>query len=148
MAERAAPLPSRNLELSVLEARSRFVQLVRFAALAHQITTITDGGRQMAVIAPVDALRTDDPRHSEPPRGAKAAEGWIRRIEEVRTEVRRQHERRIAELEQAVEELWRTLDDLQPPRTNPDVDALRVLHGEIRRPRADQPAQVQRPIEP
>jgi PHD/YefM family antitoxin component YafN of YafNO toxin-antitoxin module len=136
MGEPAAPMPSRSLELSVPEARSRFVQLVRFADLTHQITTVTDGGRPVAVIAPAGALRADENRRDDRSGGSRTAEGWLRRIEQVRTEVRRQHERRIAELEQAVEQLWRALDDVQPPRTNSDVDALRVLHGEIRRPPA------------
>jgi antitoxin (DNA-binding transcriptional repressor) of toxin-antitoxin stability system len=55
MAEPAAPIPRPRLELSLLEARTRFVQLARLANLTRQSTIVTEGGRPVAAIVPVDA---------------------------------------------------------------------------------------------
>ncbi|WP_433294336.1 hypothetical protein ACQP2F_32835 [Actinoplanes sp. CA-030573] len=139
MAQPAAPLPDRRLELTLPEARPRFTQLVRLATLNQQITTITDAGRPVAVIAPPDRVRgPGEPTADATPRPTPA-EGWIRRIEQVRAEVRRQHQSRITELETALHEAWQALDALQPPGKDPRIDALRVLHGDIRRARPEQP---------
>ncbi|UQU61237.1 hypothetical protein COUCH_19405 [Couchioplanes caeruleus] len=56
MAEPAAPIPRPRLELSLLEARTRFVQLARLANLTRQSTIVTEGGRAVAAIVPVDAV--------------------------------------------------------------------------------------------
>ena len=53
MAEPAGPVPRPRLELSLLEARTRFVQLARLASLTQQTTIVTDGGRPLAAIVPV-----------------------------------------------------------------------------------------------
>ena len=122
MAEPATPLPHPRLELSLVEARTRFVQLARLAGLTNQTTVVTDDGRPLAAIVPIGATRPDRPN--------PAAAGWIRRIDKLRAEFRRQH----VGLEQALEDAWQELDRLRPPGTDRDVDALRTAHADLRRP--------------
>lgn len=129
MAQPATPNPDPTLVLSLAEARNRFVQLARMAALNQQVTVVTDGGRQIAVIAPPRVL--NDERSANP----GTAQGWLRRIDQVRAEVRRQLEQRTTQLEQALDEAWLLLDGRHPAGTDRDVDALRVLHADVRRPR-------------
>jgi len=124
MAEPAVPLPHPRLELSLVEARTRFVQLARLAGLTQQTTVVTEGGRPLAAIVPVEGSRP------EPERPNPAAAGWIRRIDKLRAELRRQH----AGLEQALEEAWRELDRLRPPGADREVDSLRAAHADLRRP--------------
>jgi antitoxin (DNA-binding transcriptional repressor) of toxin-antitoxin stability system len=122
MAEPATPLPHPRLELSLVEARTRFVQLARLAGLTQQTTVVTEDGRPLAAIVPIGATRPERP---------SPAAGWIRRIDTLRAELRRQH----VGLEQALEEAWRELDRLRPPGTDKEIDALRTAHADIRRPR-------------
>ena len=122
MAEPAVPITRPPLELSLPEARSRFGQLARLASLAQQTTVVTDGGRKVAAIVPINHLRDDDDRPSA------AAAGWLRRIERVRADLRRQH----TALEEALEQAWRELDRLGPPGADRDIDALRAAHSGIR----------------
>jgi len=122
MAEPATPLPHPRLELSLVEARTRFVQLARLAGLTQQTTVVTEDGRPLAAIVPVGATRP------EPERTNPAAAGWIRRIDKLRAEFRRQH----VGLERALEEAWRELDRLRPPGADREVDALRTAHADIR----------------
>lgn len=129
MAQPAAPNPDPTLVLSLAEARNRFVQLARMAALNQQVTVVTDGGRHIAVIAPPRVL--DDKRPANP----GTAQGWLQRIDQVRAEVRRQLEQRTTQLEQALDEAWQLLDGRHPAGTDRDVDVLRVLHADVRRPR-------------
>jgi antitoxin (DNA-binding transcriptional repressor) of toxin-antitoxin stability system len=123
MAETATPLPHPRLELSLVEARMRFVQLARLAGLTQQTTVVTEDGRPLAAIVPIGA--------AQPERPNPAAAGWIRRIDQLRAELRRQH----GGLEQALEEAWRELDRLRPPGADREIDALRAAHADIRRPR-------------
>jgi antitoxin (DNA-binding transcriptional repressor) of toxin-antitoxin stability system len=132
MAEPAAPIPYQSLQLSVLEARTRFPQLIRMATLNHQITTITDAGRPIAVIAPPDAVRAGEPAIPGRVPGPGAAAGWARRIEQVREDVRRQHEGRVKQLEQALDQAWQAIDAMT--RTaDADIEALRIAHADVRR---------------
>ena len=124
MAEPATPLPHPRLELSLVEARTRFVQLARLAGLTNQTTVVTEDGRPLAAIVPTGAPRPD------PERPNPAAAGWIRRIDKLRAEFRRQH----VGLEQALEDAWRELDRVSPPGTDKQVDALRAAQADIRRP--------------
>jgi antitoxin (DNA-binding transcriptional repressor) of toxin-antitoxin stability system len=121
MAEPATPLPHPRLELSLVEARTRFVQLARLAGLTNQTTVVTEEGRPLAAIVPVGA--------TQPERPSQAAAGWIRRIDKLRAELRRQH----GGLERALEEAWRELDRLRPPGVEKEIDALRAAHADIRR---------------
>jgi antitoxin (DNA-binding transcriptional repressor) of toxin-antitoxin stability system len=121
MAEPATPLPHPRLELSLVEARTRFVQLARLAGLTNQTTVVTEDGRPLAAIVPI----RPDPERPNP-----AAAGWIRRIDKLRAEFRRQH----VGLEQALEDAWGELDRVSPPGTDKRVDALRTAHADIRRP--------------
>ena len=123
MAEPATPLSHPRLELSLVEARTRFVQLARLAGLTQQTTVVTEDGRPLAAIVPIGA--------TQPERPNPAAAGWIRRIDKLRAELRRQHEG----LEQALEEAWRELDRLRPPGADREIDTLRTAHADIRRAR-------------
>ncbi|MET8154432.1 type II toxin-antitoxin system Phd/YefM family antitoxin [Actinoplanes sp. NPDC049668] len=120
MAETAAPTPHPRLELPLAEARARFVQLARLAGLTRQTTVVTDGGRPLAAIVPVTGAVAE--------RSDGAAAGWIRRIEKLRAELRRQH----VGLERALEQAWRELDRLSPPGADARLDALRTAHADVR----------------
>jgi hypothetical protein len=126
MAEPTVPQQRRPMELPLVEARARFVQLIRLAGLARQTTIITESGRALGAIVPMDALAD---------RGADAsnaaAAGWLRRIEKLRADLRRQH----MVTEQALEQAWQALDRLRPPGSDKDIDALRAAHAAVRRPR-------------
>ena len=124
MADTAASDPRPRLEMSVVQARTRFVQLVRLAGLTEQCTVITDGGRALAAIVPVSGVPSLDTGASQ------AAAGWVRRIETLRQDFRRQHR----EMERALDDVWRELDKLRPPGSDRAVDALRAAHAGIRRP--------------
>ncbi|MBG0562888.1 hypothetical protein [Actinoplanes aureus] len=163
MGEPATPI-RRRLELTVAEARLRFQQLVRVTGVTGQVTIVVDGGRPIAAIVPPgDVLGAGPAPPAQPlpqppaqplpqppaqppalPRaapvavpvaGEKAAAGWLRRIEQVREDVRRQHAGRIRELSQALDEAWRLLDDMRPPGTDRAVDTLRAAHSDLRRVR-------------
>ncbi|WP_433719227.1 hypothetical protein ACQP2Y_32160 [Actinoplanes sp. CA-051413] len=137
MAEPATPLPHPRLELSLVEARTRFVQLARLAGLTNQTTVVTEDGRPLAAIVPMGATRpaafpaADRPAAdlSSADRQNPAAAGWIRRIDKLRAEFRRQH----VGLEQALEDAWQELDRLSPPGTDKRVDGLRTAHADLRR---------------
>jgi hypothetical protein len=133
MAQPATPNPDRTLVLSLAEARTRFAQLARFASLNQQVTVVMDGGREIAVIAPTHLLQRDR-TCSDRPSNPGTAHGWLRRIELVRADVRRQHEQRTNQLEQALEEAWKLLNARHPAGTDREVDTLRVLHADVRRP--------------
>ncbi|MEU8229098.1 hypothetical protein AB0C12_05760 [Actinoplanes sp. NPDC048967] len=127
MAEPATPLPRPRLELSLVEARTRFVQLARLAGLTNQTTVVTEDGRPLAAIVPMGAARPAAVPGADRPNPAAA--GWIRRIDKLRAEFRRQH----VGLEQALEEAWQELDRLSPPGTDQRVDGLRTAHADLRR---------------
>lgn len=125
----------RRIELSIAETRLRFQQLVRLTGLTGQVTVVVDGGRPIAAIVPArDVLEPPpDPPQPVAEAGAEARAGWLRRIEKVREDVRRQHAGRIRELSQALDEAWQLLDRLHPPGTDRHVDTLRAAHGDVRR---------------
>ncbi|GAA4587131.1 hypothetical protein GCM10023107_05010 [Actinoplanes octamycinicus] len=125
----------RRIELSVAETRLRFQQLVRLTGLTGQVTVVADGGRPIAAIVPARDVLEPPP---DPPRpaaevSAEARAGWLRRIEKVREDVRRQHAGRIRELSHALDEAWQLLDQLHPHGTDRHVDTLRAAHGDLRR---------------
>ncbi|GAA1634546.1 type II toxin-antitoxin system prevent-host-death family antitoxin [Actinoplanes couchii] len=117
----------RRIELTVSEARLRFQQLVRVTGLTGQVTVVVDGGRPVAAIVPVADL-------DEKPASAPNPEGWMRRIEKVRQDVRRQHAGRIGELSRALEEAWQMIDTMRPPGTDRAADTLRASHADLRKP--------------
>ncbi|GAA0525370.1 hypothetical protein GCM10010172_02270 [Paractinoplanes ferrugineus] len=118
-------------ELAINEARIRLVQLVRLAQLTRQITVLIDRGRPAAAIVPVDLL---DARDDAPDTTAASAAGWVRRLEKVRQDLRRQHAVHTAELRQALDEAWRVIDDLRPPGTDRRIDEQRAACAPLRRP--------------
>lgn len=125
MAEPAGQIPRPRLQLSLPEARTRFVQLARMANLSQQSTVITDGGRPLAAIVPIhsagDGTVTSD----------RSAAGWLRRIERLRAEFHGQQDVIIHALSLA----WQELDRISPPGADSRVDALRLAHADLRRPR-------------
>ncbi|MEV6300234.1 hypothetical protein AB0M02_12595 [Actinoplanes sp. NPDC051861] len=129
MGEPAAPI-RRRIELSVAEARLRFQQLVRVTGLTGQVTVVVDGGRPIAAIVPVPGEGPAPPAPSGP-----SADGWMRRIEKVREDVRRQHAGRIRELSVALDEAWRLIDEIRPPGTDRAADTLRAAHADLRHTR-------------
>jgi prevent-host-death family protein len=130
MAEPDEPLPRRRIELPLLEARTRLTQIVRLTPVTGQVTVITDRGRPVAAIVPIEAIHSDEPA---PPTTARTqtAAGWTRRIEQVRETVRRQHAMRIAELEHALGDVWAVLDRLRPRGSDRTVDELRIAHRDV-----------------
>ncbi|MBO3741589.1 hypothetical protein [Actinoplanes flavus] len=133
MGEPATPI-RRRIELTVAEARLRFQQLVRVTGVTGQVTVVVDGGRPIAAIVPASQV-LDPPPPAAPPPSPAAAEGWMRRIEKVREDVRRQHAQRIGDLSQALEEAWSVIDGLRPPGTDRTVDTLRAAHVDLRKAR-------------
>jgi antitoxin (DNA-binding transcriptional repressor) of toxin-antitoxin stability system len=67
--------------------------------------------------------------------GEGSAGGWLRRIEKVREDVRRQHASQIRELAKALDEAWQALDAARPAGTDRVVDTLRAAHVDLRPPR-------------
>ena len=145
MGEPATPI-RRRIELTVAEARLRFQQLVRVTGLTGQVTVVVDAGRPIAAIVPVSFVESPPPgavpapRPASPPTAAPtapgspaSAQGWMRRIEKVREDVRRQHVQRVGELSQALDEAWRLLDTVRPPGTDRAVDTLRATHADLRK---------------
>jgi hypothetical protein len=135
MGEPATPI-RRRIELTVAEARLRFQQLVRVTGLTGQVTVVVDGGRPIAAIVPV-SYATPPPPPAAPPAPPVApqasAEGWMRRIEKVREDLRRQHTQRVGELSRALDEAWIMLDAVRPPGTDRAVDTLRATHNDLRK---------------
>ncbi|GLW31602.1 hypothetical protein [Actinoplanes regularis] len=138
----------RRIELSIAETRLRFQQLVRLTGLTGQVTIVVDGGRPIAAIVPAadvlqpapapggSEIRPAPETRSVPVQaGPENSAGWLRRIEKVREDVRRQHAGRVHELSQALDEAWRMLDTLRPPGTDRQVDTLRAAHADLRRGR-------------
>src|SRR3954464_15807415 len=95
------PAPNR-IQLSVTEARTRFLQLIRLTPVTGQETIILDQGRPVAAIVPPDVI-TD--RRGDQPDTASAA-GWLQRLENVRSELQRQHTAHASQLRQALNEAW------------------------------------------
>jgi antitoxin (DNA-binding transcriptional repressor) of toxin-antitoxin stability system len=133
MAEPAAPLPRPHIELPLREARTRLTQIVRLTPVTGQVTVITDQGRPVAAIVPMEAARNVDPQPAAAP-PEPAAAGWLRRIEQVREAVRRQHAMRTAELEHALTDAWAVLDRLRPRGSDRLVDELRIAHRDVLAP--------------
>jgi hypothetical protein len=85
------------------------------------------------VIAPPRLLHTDQAPGGPAP-NPDTGQGWIRRIDQVRADVRRQLEQRTTQLEQALEEAWQLLDAGHRQGSDREIDTLRVLHADLRRP--------------
>lgn len=115
----------------------RFVQLARLASLTGQTTLVTDAGRPLAAIVPAAGSGVGasgvgaSGGEGLGGGGSEAAAGWVRRIETLRAEFQRQH----GVLEEALERVWQELDRVRPPGSDSGVDALRLGHADIRRPR-------------
>jgi antitoxin (DNA-binding transcriptional repressor) of toxin-antitoxin stability system len=133
MAAPDTPIPRPRLELSLVEAQTRFRHIVRLAGGTGQITTIVDAGRPAAAIVPVDIVQSH--QGGERTVSQSTAVGWQRRIEQVATRLRQQHAHEARNLRLALDQVWRELDQLRPAGADPDIDALRASHTDIRRPR-------------
>jgi antitoxin (DNA-binding transcriptional repressor) of toxin-antitoxin stability system len=130
MAEPAVPAPRRRIELPLREARTRLTQIVRLTPVTGQVTVITDQGRPIAAIVPIEAVRSEAPDSSTARTDVTAA-GWMRRIEQVREAVRHQHAARITELEHALINVWAVLDRLRPQGSDRTLDELRITHRDV-----------------
>lgn len=126
--EVAGPIPGPRRELSLLEARLRFVQLARMASLTRHVTIVTDAGRPIAAIVPAEPSHTarDGTRESA------TAGGWLRRIQHLRAQFHREHAVTI----QALQQIWQEVDRLCPPGSDGGIDALRLAHASLRDPSA------------
>lgn len=131
MAEPAAPMPRRRIELPLLEARTRLTQIVRLTPITGQVTVITDQGCPVAAIVPANAVLSDEAATTPRAHSENAAAGWMRRIEQVREAVRRQHATRISELEHALADVWAVLDRVTPRGSDRAVDELRVAQRDV-----------------
>ncbi|GIE51587.1 hypothetical protein Ani05nite_51210 [Amorphoplanes nipponensis] len=107
------------------------IQIVRLTPVTSQVTVITDRGRPVAAIVPVDAVRGDEPSPVQETRTENAAAGWMRRTEQVREAVRRQHAMRIGELEHALTDAWAVLDRVVPRGSDRAADELRVAQRDV-----------------
>ncbi|GIF01582.1 type II toxin-antitoxin system Phd/YefM family antitoxin [Paractinoplanes rishiriensis] len=133
MAEPATPTPPNPIELSISEARTRFVQLVRLTSLTRQTTLIVDHGRPIAALVSPDRLTRASPEPRALPGTPATAAGWAKRLEVVREGLQRQHATRLGELTAALDATWRILDSWRPPGSDRSHDALRAVHAELRR---------------
>jgi antitoxin (DNA-binding transcriptional repressor) of toxin-antitoxin stability system len=124
-------MPRRRIELPLLEVRTRLIQIVRLTPITSQVTVIADRGRPVAAIVPVEAVRDDEPSPVPNTRTENAAAGWMRRIEQVRETVRRQHATRINELEHALTEAWDVLDRVAPRGSDRAADELRIAQRDV-----------------
>ena len=124
-------MPRRRIELPLPEARTRLTQIVRLTAITGQVTVITDQGRPVAAIVPTDAALSDEPATAPEAHTENAAAGWMRRIEQVREAVRRQHATRTTELEHALTDVWAVLDRLAPRGSDRAADELRVAQRDV-----------------
>ena len=131
MAEPAGPMSRPRIELPLLEVRTRLIPIVRLTAVTGQITMITDRGRPVAAIVPADEVLEDQPSPVPKPRTENAAVGWMRRIEQVREAVRRQHAMRVSELELALSDAWAVLDRVAPRGSDRAADELRAAHRDV-----------------
>ena len=97
----------------------------------ERVTVITDRGRPVAAIVPINAVPSEQPALSATARSENAAAGWMRRIEQVRDAVRRQHAMRITGLERALIDVWAVIDRLLPQGSDTTVDELRIVHRDV-----------------
>jgi hypothetical protein len=118
-----------RIELSVNEARMRFLQLLRQIPVAQQTVVIVDQGQP--VLAMVPAHTVDVAQRQ--PTGSTSAAGWVRRLEQVRDEMRRQHAAHVNEVLQALGQAWEVIDTLSPPGADGNIDMLRVTQAHLRR---------------
>ena len=131
MAIEATKPPPVRIELSINEARTRFLQLVRLTRLTHQTTVIVDRGESVAAIVPPERLERVPDWQPEP--ATPSAAGWLQRIERVRDDLRRQHAAHTDEFRRALDEAWAVIDTLRPPGTDRHLDTLRTAHAPLRR---------------
>jgi antitoxin (DNA-binding transcriptional repressor) of toxin-antitoxin stability system len=120
-----------RIELPLLEVRTRLIPIVRLTPVTGQVTVITDRGCPVAAIVPADAVRVDEPVTAPREHTENAAAGWMRRIEQVREAVRRQHAMRISELEHALSDAWAVLDRVAPLGSDRAADELRIAHRDV-----------------
>jgi hypothetical protein len=126
MAQPVTPAPGEHLELTAHEVRTRLIPLARMTGLTGRVTMITEAGRRIAALVPVEAARSRDQVAADAARREAAALGWQRRLDAAREQVRVQHRRRIHDLEQALASAWALIDEVRPPGTDRAVELLRA----------------------
>jgi hypothetical protein len=117
----AAPAPSPSARAPGPTGASGLVGVPHRAGAASPARSLAPAAEPARSLAP--AAEPARERASE-----QSAAGWIRRIETLRADLRRQH----AGLEQALDQAWHELDKLSPPGTDAQLDALRTAHADLR----------------
>jgi antitoxin (DNA-binding transcriptional repressor) of toxin-antitoxin stability system len=130
MAQPVSP-PDPPRELSLPEARTRLVALVRMTDLAGGVTIISDAGRPVAALVPVDAARSRSDARAAAAHQQATVRGWQQRLETVREHLRGQHRQETSTLRDALGQAWALIDQLRPPGRDRAVDQLRAQHRQL-----------------
>jgi antitoxin (DNA-binding transcriptional repressor) of toxin-antitoxin stability system len=128
MGDAATPLPVHRHEVPMAEARLRLSQLARQCQHGDMVTYLVDAGSPVAAVVPAAAARTVRQMQASAMHSEAAAAGWAARVEQVRSDVRRQHQAQSEAVREALAQAWELLDLRCPPGTDRAVDALRALH--------------------
>jgi antitoxin (DNA-binding transcriptional repressor) of toxin-antitoxin stability system len=118
-------------EISLAEARTRLAALARATGLTGAVTIISDAGRPIAALVPVDTARSRSDAQAAIAQQQAAAQGWQQRLETMREHQRRQHRQQIRELQLALQQTWALIDRLRLPGHDRAVDQLRVQHRQL-----------------
>lgn len=116
------------LELPVRDVRTRLLPLARMTALTGTVTLVTDAGRPLAALVPVDAARSRAAARAARAHQQATAEGWQRRLETMRGHLRSQHQQQVTALQQALTEAWQLIAETTPPGSDRHTDTLRAQH--------------------
>lgn len=122
------PKPGRR-EVTVHEARTRLLQLVRLTALTDLVTIITDEGRAAAALVPADAARNNADVRAAAAHAEASAAGWVQRLETQRLQMTRRHAAELQAVTDALVRTWAELDRRSPKGRDRTVDELRAAHG-------------------
>lgn len=128
MATPASRQGPNRIELPISEARMRFLQLLRQIPVTRQTVVVVDQGQPVLAMVPAHTVAAA--RHQA--EGSSSAAGWLRRLEEIREEMRRQHAAHATELLRALEQTWDIIDALRPPGADGTVDMLRATQAHLR----------------
>ncbi|MEH1124853.1 type II toxin-antitoxin system Phd/YefM family antitoxin [Micromonospora sp. CPCC 206061] len=116
-------------EVTIHEARTRLVQLVRLTALTDLVTIITDAGRPAAALVPVEAARNKAQVRAAAASAEAAAAGWVHRLEAERLRLAQQHSAELGAVTDALARAWAALDRFSPAGKDRDVDEMRAAHN-------------------
>lgn len=129
MAQPAFPPAPRDLSLT--EARTRLAALARMTDLTGAVTVISDAGRPVAALVPVDAARSRSDAQAAAAHRQATVHGWQQRLETLREHLRRQHRQETKSLQDALQQAWTLIDQLRPPGRDRAVDQLRAQQRQL-----------------